>query len=175
MSSAHFEGAQQVYLRLERVLRVGDLTKLPLEISTAPGYPNTADPYTHTPLLALAISWAPPLAVQQLLRQGADPNFEALDGFPALLGAVMAKRDDTRALLQVLIEAGADLDRQGINGWTALHAAANCDDAASATLLLERGANPQVRTGVDSDDTALDEARRARAQRVIEVLSRVTD
>ena len=172
MSSAQVEGAQQVYLQLERALRVGDLTKLPLEVSTAPGYPNTVDPYTHTPLLALAISWAPPLTVQQLLRLGADPNFEALDGFPALLGAVMAGREDTRALLQVLIEAGADLDRQGINGWTALHAAANLGDAASATLLVERGANVQVRTGVDSDDTALDEARRVGAQRVIDVLSR---
>ena len=100
--------------------------------------PTLLDPYTHTPLLALAISWAPVSTVRELLRAGADPNFVALDGFPALVGAVMAGRDDTHELLQVLISGGAELDRQGINGWTALHAAATLDDVASARVLLAR-------------------------------------
>jgi len=162
--------AQRVYLQLERALRAGDLHQLPAEVSTAAGFPNVLDPYTHTPLLALAISWAPVPAVRELLEAGADPNFQALDGFPALVGAVMAGRQDSVPLLQVLVQAGAELDRQGINGWTALHAAASRGDDASAQLLLAAGANPRARTGVDLDETPLDEARRAGAQRVAELL-----
>jgi ankyrin repeat protein len=139
-------------------------------MTSAGGYPNVLDPYTHTPLLALAISWAPVPAVRQLLESGADPNFQALDGFPALVGAVMAGREDTSSLIQVLVAAGAELDRQGINGWTALHAAANLDAAATAQLLLASGANPQVRTGVDLNETPLEEADRTGSRRVSELL-----
>jgi len=164
--------AQRVYAQLERALRAGDLGQLPAEVSHAADFPNVLDPYTDTPLLALAISWAPVSAVRQLLSFGADPNFEALDGFPALLGAVMAGRPDTSSLLQVLLDAGAEVDRQGINGWTALHAAASRGDDISARLLLAAGANSQVRTGIDSDATPFDEARRAGAKRVVELLHR---
>jgi len=162
--------AQRVYLQLERALRAGDLGQLPTEISAAADFPNAPDPYTHTPLLALAISWAPVITVGQLLAAGADPNFEALDGFPALVGAVMSGRDDRSSLLQVLVDAGAELDRQGINGWTALHAAASLNDEPSARVLLTSGANPVARTGVDLDETPLDEANRAGSARVAELL-----
>lgn len=164
---------QQIYGALETALRSGSLDQLPQEVTTDPQFPNIVDPYTFTPLLALAISWAPPQVVAELIDAGADPNFVALDGFPALVGAVMSGRDDNREIVEVLIGRGADLDRQGVNGWTALHAAANGDDADIVSALLHHGADPSIRTGVDLDDTALDEARRVDARRVVALLEAV--
>lgn len=161
---------QRDYLALERTLRSGRLDAVPESLRTHPTYPNVGDPYTGTSLMALAVSWAPPSTVAEMIALGGDVNFHADDGFPALLGAVMSGRDDRAELVRVLVEQGADLERRGINGWTALHAAASNDDVEMVQLLLSLGASTQTRTGVDDDATPLQEAERAGAQRASTLL-----
>ena len=56
-----------------------------------------------------------------------------------------------------------------------MHAAASLDDVGSVRLLLGAGADVQRRTGIDLDETALDEALRAGSQRVVALLQGVSD
>src|SRR5262245_5666036 len=141
------------HIAIERALQAGRLSELPATITVLPDYPNVRDRYTWTPLIITAISKAPVPCVTEIIGTGADVNVEVDDGFPALLNAVMSGRDDRALLVQTLVEAGADLGRQGINGWTALHAAASMDDGEMVALLLRLGADPDARTGIDDDPT----------------------
>lgn len=158
------------HLQTERALRAGRLDELPEALVTQSRFPNVDEPYTGTPVMALAISWAPAAAVADLIGAGGDVNFEAPDGFPALLGAVMSGREDRVELVRVLVDAGADLERRGVNGWTALHAAASQNDADLVRVLLELGASPEARTGVDDDATPLEEAERVGALHAAKLL-----
>ena len=49
-------------------------------------------------------------------------------------------------LARVLLDAGADVNRQGEGGFTALHSAAQNGDEELVRLLLERGADPGLAT-----------------------------
>ena len=135
------------YMSIERALRAGSLDQLPASITTEAGYPNVPERYTWTPLVILAISWAPVPCVRELVAAGANVNVEVDDGFPAILGAVMSGRPDRVELVGALIDLGADLEVRGINGWTALHAAASTDDSEIVALLLQHGADPGARDG----------------------------
>ena len=162
--------AQLDYLAVERALRAGRLGDLPASITEQPGYPNVRDSYTWTPLVILAISWAPVTCVRELVSAGADVNVTVEDGFPALLNAVMSRRDDGLELVEALVELGADLEARGVNGWTALHAAASMNDVAMVQLLVRLGADRDARTGVDDDATPLQEAERSGAIDAVRVL-----
>src|SRR3954467_4644404 len=146
------------YIALERAMRAGDLDGARAALGDDPAFPNLADPYTNTPLLSLALHWAPVTTVAELLRLGADPNYEALDGFPSLVLVALHGRDDLHELLALLIAAGASLDQRGHNDWTPLHAAASRDDAEAVAMLLAAGADPSMRTRIDERMTALEEA-----------------
>jgi len=150
---------QRDYLAVEQALRVGRLTGLPQSVTDQPGYPNVRDTYTWTPLVILAISWAPVACVRELVTAGADVNVKVDDGFPAVLNAVMSGRGDRLDLVRALAEVGADIQAHGVNGWTALHAAASTNDAAMVRLLLHLGADPTARTGIDDNATPLQEER----------------
>jgi len=160
------------HLATERALRGGRLNELPERLTEHPDYPNVREPYIGTPLIILAISWAPVGCVRQLADAGAIVNVEVDDGFPALLGAVMSRRDDRVELVQALIDLGAHLETPGVNGWTALHAAASQNDVDLVQVLLSAGANREARTGVDDDATPLQEAERAGATEAALALKR---
>ena len=159
------------HIAIEQALQAGRLADLPASITEMSDYPNVNDRYTWTPLIILAISWAPVSCVRELIGAGADLNVEVDDGFPALLNVVMSRRDDRAELVQALVELGADLERQGINGWTPLHAAASTNDDKMVQLLLSLGADPNARTGIDDNATPLEEAQRAGAEAAARVLA----
>ena len=168
------DSAARTYTALERALRAGDLLTARAALGDPVEFPNVRDPYTHTHVLALALSWAPLPAIRQLLDDGASPDFDAADGFPALVAVVLSDRDDSSALLALLLEAGADVERRGLNDWTPLHAAASRDDAAAIELLLGWGADLSARTSIDDHATPLEEARRLGMARAAAVLEAAT-
>ncbi|MDX1571073.1 MAG: ankyrin repeat domain-containing protein, partial [Xanthomonadales bacterium] len=63
-------------------------------------------------------------------------------------------------LARMLIEVGAEVDRQDLTGWSALHAAAGNGFRDAAELLLDSGANRRLRdiNGLSPVDLAMDNA-----------------
>lgn len=118
-------------------------------------------PTTEPVLLAAARSGSLP-AVTLLLKAGADPNaVEPLDHQTALMWAVAEGHLD---VARALLKAGADPDMQAriselterknadfpSGGFAALHWAARNGDEPMISLLLEHGANINVRNGDSS-------------------------
>ncbi len=104
-------------------------------------------------------------AIRQLLKAGADPNAFDASGQTALHWAARGGHPigphdcrgeslDRLDVVAALIEGGADLnlaDRRGAipggsSGWTPLHVALHHEQFALASRLLERGADPNVRS-----------------------------
>ncbi len=71
-------------------------------------------------------------------------------------------------MAKILLDAGAQVDAHGIDGWTPLHSAASQGHAELVRLLLERGADPDAR--LRGGLTARDLAAQSRYTDVIEVL-----
>src|SRR5687767_571249 len=98
---------QRLSMDIERALTAGDLDALERCFAGDAAFPNVLDPLTATPLLALAIYRSPLTMVRTLLERGAAPNYEALDGFPAVYAALSTDRPDKHALIELLLESGA--------------------------------------------------------------------
>ncbi len=100
-----------------------------------------------------------PEALRWALDRGAPVDPEVTDGYPPLLAVLEDDGPRRHEKLAMLLAAGADVNRRGINGWTPLHMAAIHDDEAAMRLLLDAGADRSVRTGIDDNATAEEEAR----------------
>ncbi len=150
-------------IELDRALRAGDLAAVRAALETPAEYPNAVDGYSGGTVLQLALFNAPVVTVGALLDDGADPNFEALDGFPALLLVLLHRDDDAERaeLVARLLDHGAATDTRGLNDWTALHVAAARGDGSMVRRLLDAGADPAVRTRIDDLTTPADEAEAA--------------
>lgn len=109
--------------------------------------------------LVYAIYWSQPDFIARLIDEGANVNFVADDGFPALLAALSRDRPPKHEVLALLLQRGADLGTRGFNDWTALHYAVNLLDGEAMRMLLAAGADPTARTRIDDYSTPLEEAR----------------
>jgi len=149
---------QRLSMAVESALVAGDLDALRKCFAGDPAFPNVQDPLTATDLLALAIYRSPLAMVQALLDLGVDPNYEALDGFPAVYAALSTDRPDRHALIELLLARGADVNARGINDYTPLHYAVALRDGRVMEILLARGADPTLKTRIDDYATPLEEA-----------------
>lgn len=103
------------------------------------------------PPLHLVARAGSPVAVRAMLGKGADPNLRDGEGWTALMATCMVESkgeveqgrvDTARALL----DAGARWNDANYEGKTALHIAAEGLQGPLVQLLLERGADPSLRT-----------------------------
>ena len=76
--------------------------------------------------------------VKDLLKKGADPNAQTIDGGRPLLIAAKLKNSD---LIRLLIENGADVNGRDKNGMTPLMAAASMGQAKNVEVLIGAGAD----------------------------------
>jgi len=96
----------------------------------------------NSPPIRAAAQSGEPSVVDLLLAHGADVNAVApVDGTNAL---IMAAIRGNTAILQSLLDAGADVNATNIQGATALHSAAQEGHSESVALLLKVGADPHA-------------------------------
>jgi ankyrin repeat protein len=120
--------------------------------------------------LVYAIYWSQPAFIAWMIDAGADVNFAADDGFPAMLAALSRDRPPRHEVLATLLARGADVNARGLNDWTPLHHAVSLRDAEAIRMLLAAGADPSRRTRIDQYTTALDDARAMGFDEAIELL-----
>jgi ankyrin repeat protein len=99
--------------------------------------------FPSSPLLT-AVGFGDPAVIQALLKGGANIREKDNDGMTALHWAVVAHHPEA---LKVLLAAGADVNAVDHFGYTPLHYAATIDfgDSATATALLQAGADPNIK------------------------------
>ncbi len=90
--------------------------------------------------------------VKAMLTQGANPNAkdESRLNTPVLTRAVVR---GNRAIMQVLLDKGADINGKGAHGFTALHLIAGKGKVEAIKFLLTHGADVNART--DEGETPL--------------------
>ena len=107
--------------------------------------------------------------IRTLLELGADPNAPAADAFPPLHAALSSGQDalgatprpDVDDVLRLLLSFGANPDQRGLNDYTALHMAVALRRLFAIQLLLDAGADPDLRTRIDECESPLDMAQSA--------------
>jgi ankyrin repeat protein len=99
------------------------------------------------------------LSVRWMLEQNVDLDFTDEGGYTPLHAVLERSRSDRYDLLEVLLSAGAPVDRKGIHDWTATHMAAARNDVEALRILVRHGADLSIRTGIDDHATPLEEAR----------------
>jgi ankyrin repeat protein len=137
---------------------IGDAGRLRTLLDENPSLANAWSDDGFTPL-HFAAFFGHPEAARLLIERGADlearsTNREfALNAAP-LHSAVAARQRD---VIEVLLDAGADVNAVQHAGYTPLLEAAQSGDSELVELLLERGADPDAK--LDDGRTATDLAR----------------
>ena len=107
--------------------------------------------------LVYAIYHSPLAFIRTLLEVGADPNAPVDDGFPPLIAALTCtravpgatRRPDVDDIIRLLLSFGADPNQRGINDYTPLHMAVAERNPLAVHILLDGGADPELRTRID--------------------------
>lgn len=146
---------------IDDAFRSGDLEALRAAVDDPDVIPNGLMPDTIGPCLVYAIYHSPLAFIRTLLEIGADPNARVDDGFPPLIAALSCTRQtpgantrtDVGEIVRLLLAFGTDPNQRGINDYTPLHMAVAERNPAAVRLLLDGGADPQLRTRIDSYET----------------------
>lgn len=138
-------------------LQRGDIDAIKERALSDPTYLDQRDLYGNTPLMT-AVSADSIQLVEFLLQQNANPNDDVDDGYTCLLTAIESDNDESIAIVQLLLAAGADVHTIGINGWTPLHMAASHGHVEKCRLLIDAGADVNRRKEIDATETPLMEA-----------------
>ena len=166
--------------RIDDAFRRGDLEALRAAVDDPRAIPNGAMPDTVGRCLVYAIYHSPLTFIRTLLEIGADPNVPVDDGFPPLIAALcclrqmpgVTPRHDVDEILRLLLRCGADPNQRGINDFTALHMAVAEGNALAVQILLDGGADPELRTRIDDYDTPLEMAKSIGRADIVGILER---
>jgi uncharacterized protein len=158
----------------------GDLDALRAAVDDPAEVPNGRLPVAIGSCLVYAIYHSPLAFIRTLLELGADPNAPIDDGFPPLIAALSClrevrgatRRTDVDDIIRLLLSSGADPNQRGINDYTPLHMAVAERSMLALQILLDGGADPELRTRIDACETPLEMAKGAGLSDVVAMLER---
>ena len=165
----------RLFMAIDDAFRAGDFEALGQALGNSPRWfdePMPSELGLGHPL-EYAIYWSPLGFIEELITAGSSVNYDDDAGFPSLIAALSTDRHgrgDRLEVVKLLIRHGADLTQRGVNDWTPLHYAASINDLEALRLLLDSGADPALRTRIDSCATALEEAEAAGSTEVARLL-----
>jgi uncharacterized protein len=168
------------FQRVDEAFRAGDLDALRAAVDDPHTIPNGRMPETIGSCLVYAIYHSPLAFIRTLLEIGADPNAPTDDGFPPLIAALCCTRavaggtprGDVDDIVRLLLAFGANPNQRGINDYTALHMAVAEGNALAVQILLDGGADPELRTRIDDCETPLEMARSLQRADIMAILER---
>jgi uncharacterized protein len=166
--------------RIDDAIRRGDLDALRVAVDDPAMLPNGCMPHAIGSCLVYAIYHSPMAFIRTLLEIGADPNAPVDDGFPPLIAALSCTREapgttarkDVDDLLRLLLSFGADPNQRGVNDYTPLHMAIAERNPRAVQILLESGADPDLRTRIDDCETPVEMAEAAGLADIAAILAR---
>ena len=164
--------------RIDDAFRAGDLEALRAAVDDPAVVPNGRVPFGTC--LVYAVYHSPIAFIRTLLEIGADPNAPVDDGFPPLIAALACtndvpgspRRTDVDEIVRLLLSFGADPNGRGINDYTPLHMAVAARNHRAVQMLLDTGADPELRTRIDDCDTPIEMATAAGLADIAAVLAR---
>ena len=168
------------YQQIDTAFREGNLDALRAAVEDPTVVPNGQMPRAIGSCLVYAIYHSPLAFIRTLLEVGADPNLPADDGFPPLIAALSSgregpgttRRTDVDEILRLLLSFGADPNQRGINDYTPLHVAVGERNLLAIQILLDKRADPDLRTRIDECETPRDMAKAAGLADIAALLER---
>ena len=168
------------FQRIAEAFENGDLSALRAAVDDPASIPNGQMPLTIGSCLVYAIYRSPLPFIRTLLEIGAEVNAPVDDGFPPLIAALSCTRQvpgskprtDVDDILKLLLSYGVDPNQRGINDYTPLHMAVAEGNALAVQILLDGGADPELRTRIDDCDTPLEMARASDRADIVAILER---
>ncbi|HSC29236.1 MAG TPA: ankyrin repeat domain-containing protein [Vicinamibacterales bacterium] len=166
--------------RIDDAFRAGDLDGLRAAVDDPAAIPNGRMPDAFGPCLVYAVYHSPLAFIRTLLEIGANPDGPADDGFPPLIAALSCTREapgatrrtDVHDIIRLLLAFGADPNQRGNNDYAPLHMAVAERDALAVQMLLDGGADPELRTRIDECETPLQMAETAGLADIAAILAR---
>ncbi len=123
-------------------------------------FPHGQDSHIERHWITHAIDVGSLAAVRWVIGKGVDLRFRDDEGYTVLHSCLERERSHRHEIFAALIEAGADVNAEGVHFWTPLHMAAIKDDRKAMKMLMDAGADPTRRTPIDNYATPAEEARR---------------
>lgn len=168
------------FRQIDEAFHKGDLDGLRAAVADPTLVPNGRMSDTIGSCLVYAIYHSPLRFIRTLLEIGANPNAPVDDGFPPLIAALSCtrhvpgaeRRTDVDEIIRLLLSFGADPNQRGLNDYTPLHMAVAERNALAVQLLLDGGADPELRTRIDECETPLDMSQRAGLTDIAATLAR---
>ena len=168
------------FRQIDEAFHNGDLDGLRAAVADPTLVPNGRLSDTIGSCLVYAIYHSPLRFIRTLLEIGANPNAPVDDGFPPLIAALSCtrhvpgaeRRTDVDEMIRLLLSFGADPNQRGLNDYTPLHMAVAERNALAVQLLLDGGADPELRTRIDECETPLDMSQRAGLTDIAATLAR---
>ncbi len=159
-------------LRVHSAFKENDFERLRDILGHSREFPNCyLEGFGH--LLEYAIYHSSLSFINEMLDAGAEPNYEDHAGFPSIIAVLSSEREDRKDIIDLLLKYGGDINQRGINDWTPLHWAAANDDVKLIEYLLEKGADPKLRTGIDDKATPLEEAEILGCESSVKILKQL--